>query len=320
MTDHASPSSTAAAAPPPIVRAASVRQPPEVAFAVFTEEIGAWWPLPTHGIFGARSGGVAFVDDRLVEYATDGTSAVWGEVTAWEPPHRLVVSWHPGREASDGSEVEVTFEPDGDGTRVILEHRGWEHFGADALERRRGYVGPGAWGYVLDHFGDGVEPRLDAPDTTDVAAGYDALFAEFERGGFGAPDDGEWNAEEVLAHVALNDLAMVGVAQALVHGNEARFENQVCQEPDALVRWITDCGDAKELVERGRRVARQAMAAVRRLSAEQRATLVHCRMTHDGQVVLDDTRPWGVLAIDVQAGMHLPAHVEQLRALRDGAT
>ena len=41
-----------------------------------------------------RRGGVAFEGGRLVERATDGTAATWGEVVVWDRPRRLVFTWH----------------------------------------------------------------------------------------------------------------------------------------------------------------------------------------------------------------------------------
>ena len=187
-----------ASGPPPVLRAAHVARPLDETFAVFTRQIGAWWPLPTHGIFGADAGGLAFEDGLLVERAVDGRTCVWGEVVDWDPPHRLVITWHPGRDADEASEVEVRFAAsEGGGTRVELEHRGWERFGENAMLRRHGYVGPGAWGHVLDHFADVADARPDAVDLTAVAAAYDAFFAEAERGGFGDPPPGEWDAARV---------------------------------------------------------------------------------------------------------------------------
>lgn len=303
---------------PPVLRAALVRCDVEEAFAAFTDRIGAWWPLPTHGLLGERAGGVAFADGRLVERSVDGEEVVWGEVLAWEPPHRLVVSWHPGRDADDASEVEVRFAADGDGTRVELEHRGWERFGEDAMRRRRGYVGPGAWGAVLEHFADVAEPAADGPDLAALRAAYAAFFAEAERGGFGpAPAAGEWDADQVLAHVALNDLAMTAVAHAIVHRREAlEFRNVVCQDPEVLAAEVARTPDRAARVARGRALSEVAMAAVGRLGAEQRATPVHCVLAHDGEVVLDERMPWGAVAVDVQAARHLPAHTGQLADLR----
>ncbi len=301
----------------PVLRAAHVRVAPAEAFAVFTDQIGAWWPLPTHGVFGDRAGGLAFDAGRLVERAVDGSESVWGEVLAWEAPERLVVSWHPGRGHEDASEVEARFAADADGTRVEVEHRGWERFGDQAALRRRGYVGPGAWGHVLDHYADVSEPREDGADLTGVTLAYEAFFEEAQRGGFGPAPEGEWGAEQVLAHVALNDLALTAVAQAIVHGRTPDFRNVVCQDPDVLAAEVARSASPAERLARGRSLAAVALVAVARLSPTQRETPVHCVLHHDGSVVLDEVLPWAEVAVATQAGLHLPAHTGQLRDLRE---
>jgi uncharacterized protein YndB with AHSA1/START domain len=71
-------------------------------------------------------------------------------VIAWEPPARLLLAWQinsqwaydPGFE----TELELTFAPrDGGGTRVTLEYRDLERYGADAAKHaemlRRGWPG-----------------------------------------------------------------------------------------------------------------------------------------------------------------------------------
>ncbi len=311
-------SAPAAPGPPPVLRSAHVARPVDETFAVFTRRIGAWWPLPTHGIFGADAGGLAFEDGLLVERAVDGRTCVWGEVLAWDPPHRVVLSWHPGQDADDASEVEVRFTASDDGgTRVELEHRGWDRFGDSALRRRHSYVGPGAWGSVLDHFADLADARPDAVDLTAVAAAYDAFFAEAELGGFGEPPPGEWDAARVVAHVALNDLAMTAVAQALVQGRTVpTFGNVVCQDPQVLTDWAAATGDLESLVARGRQLAEVVMAATARLDPDQLGTAVPCRLFHDGELVLDQPMPWGPFVAETQASVHLPAHTGQLRDLR----
>ncbi len=128
----------------------------EQAFATFTERIGDWWPLPTHSVGEAGSRGVRFdaaEGGRLVESLADGGETVWGYVLDWNPPHRLRISWHPSRDCSrtqvhEATEVEVTFEAEGDGTRVELVHSGWERLGERALEARESYNE--GWNAVLD--------------------------------------------------------------------------------------------------------------------------------------------------------------------------
>lgn len=304
----------------PVLRAAVVARPVDEAFAVFTDEIGAWWPLPTHSVFQDRSGGVHLVDGRLIERSVDGQETTWAEVLEWSPPHRLVLSWHPGSDPEPAGRVEITFEAAEGGTRVLLRHDGWEAFGQAALARRRSYAGPSAWGHVLDHFADGAEARLDAPDLSPLAAAYQAFLDEAAGGGFTPPTDGGWTAEQVVAHVALNDLAMTAVAHAVIHGREARFENHASQVPDNLDAVVAAHDDLGALIRFGRRCATQAMASARRLNDEQRSQPVPCRLEHDGEVVLDATLPWGEVAIAIQATRHLPAHVEQLQNLRPVAS
>lgn len=154
---------------PPVLRTVTVNTTPSEAFRVFTEEIGVWWPLSTHSVFGDTANGVRFDDGRLVELAADGRRTIWGEVTVWEPPQRLAFTWHPGSDAVPASRVHITFTSDGTATRVELQHDGWEAFGRDGRDRRRRYNGPRAWGYVLDYFADVAEPHDESSDV--IASG-----------------------------------------------------------------------------------------------------------------------------------------------------
>ncbi len=300
---------------PPVVRSAWVNRPLEEAFAVFTDQIGAWWPLPTHGL-ASVAGSVGFSDGALIEQAAYGTQITWGEVLEWDAPNQVVLAWHPGQERSEASEVEVAFVPDGEGTRVVIEHRGWDGFGADAMKRRKGYAGPNAWGHVLDHYADLADVRPDAADLSGLAASYEQFFAEADKGGFGSAPEGEWNAEQVVAHVALNDAGMLGVCQALVHQTEARFENLICQDLGVLANYIERHDGMAGLIESGRKMADLVLAALSRLSPEQLQTPVACYLMHYDDVMVDADMPWETVAINIQAGRHLPAHVEQLQNLR----
>jgi uncharacterized protein YndB with AHSA1/START domain len=48
----------------------------------------------------------------------------------WEPPNRVGFTWHDPDWIAE-TEVEVTFEPNDDGTTVLLTHRGFERVGGD---------------------------------------------------------------------------------------------------------------------------------------------------------------------------------------------
>jgi uncharacterized protein YndB with AHSA1/START domain len=123
---------------------------PETAFRVFTDQIETWWPLATHGVFGDDAERLAFIDGELVETAKDGRKAVWGRVLDWEPSRRLRMTWRPGFDADMAdTELELRFAPEGDGTRVELEHGGWERLENGATSRSN-Y--DGGWVGVLEKF------------------------------------------------------------------------------------------------------------------------------------------------------------------------
>lgn len=122
-------------------------------FEMWTSRIGTWWPTD-HTVTGERDLLVVLesgVGGRIFERTLDGVEHQWGVVTAWEPPTRLSYLWHLGGDQSQATDVEVRFVALGPrGTRIDVEHRGWERFGerADAW-RDRNRVG---WETLLPHF------------------------------------------------------------------------------------------------------------------------------------------------------------------------
>ena len=133
----------------PVRRSVTVARGVEDAFRVFTEGIATWWPLQTHSIEGMASEGAkapetvvleGHVGGRLYERMTTGDDGYWGTVTQWEPPHRVVIEWKVNPNAIAPTELEVSFTPEGAGTRVDLVHRGWERLGAEAEEARASYA------------------------------------------------------------------------------------------------------------------------------------------------------------------------------------
>lgn len=147
---------TAATATAPVRRSVTVAVPVERAFRVFTEDIGDWWPLRQYSVGEQRAEGVtmgAGEGGRIVERIAGGDEAIWGEVLAWEPPHRVLFTWHPGADPGPGStEIEVCFTHQDGGTLVELEHRGWERMGDRTTEIRPQYEA--GWQAVLDRYAE----------------------------------------------------------------------------------------------------------------------------------------------------------------------
>ncbi len=114
-----------------VVVALRVKATPERAFEAFTREIALWWRPNRMFQFTPRSPGVlAFepgVGGRFTETLPSGKVFEIGRIRVWDPPNRLVFGWRQATfQPSQDTEVEVSFQPAGDETRVTVEHRGWE--------------------------------------------------------------------------------------------------------------------------------------------------------------------------------------------------
>jgi SAM-dependent methyltransferase len=84
---------------------------------------------------GLQRLGIVFTPDERGRVALDGAEV--GHVIAWQPGERVVLRWHPAPWRSDtATEVEARVEPDdaGEGSRLIIEHRGWGALLEDGTE------------------------------------------------------------------------------------------------------------------------------------------------------------------------------------------
>ena len=120
----------------PIRQSVSVRCDPERSFALFTREMGTWWPVGSYsravsefaneGVVVAELAFQPRLGGAILEYLSDGRIVPWGEVIAWDPPRRVVMAWRPHSMPEPPTEVDVTFTARDGSTLVELEHRGWE--------------------------------------------------------------------------------------------------------------------------------------------------------------------------------------------------
>lgn len=142
-------------------RTLHINVPIEHAFRVFTEKMGSWWPASHH------VGGTPFKDiliDPLVggrwyEINVNGEECVWGSVLAWEPPKKVVLSWHlqpdwsSSPDMAKASEVALEFVEEGpEKTRVEFEHRHLERHGAGWEKMREEVGSEGGWPMILNQY------------------------------------------------------------------------------------------------------------------------------------------------------------------------
>jgi len=143
---------------PSVEKSILVALPLEAAFKLFTQGLTTWWPLATHSV-GAADAVSCHIEEheggRVYEVDKDGIESPWGVVLAWEPPHRFMMSWRPGRGEDTAQELEVLFEAEGDGARLKVIHRNWEILGEKATETRAGYIT--GWDIVLGHYTTQIE-------------------------------------------------------------------------------------------------------------------------------------------------------------------
>lgn len=149
--------------PAPVRKSIQVKASQEHAFEVFTAGMGRWW-IKGHSINTSpqqdvivepRAGG------RWYERGDDGTECDWGHVITWDPPRGVVFAWQINAEwrfdPSLVTEVEIRFTPEGPNTtRVDLDHRNLDRFGAKAAETRASLDSDGGWIGLLKAYAETV--------------------------------------------------------------------------------------------------------------------------------------------------------------------
>src|ERR671914_961799 len=131
-----------------------VDAPLERAFSVFTERFGSFKP-PEHNMLEVEIAETVFeprVGGSLYDRGVDGSECRWARVLAYEPPHRVVLSWDISPQwqiepdLAKTSEVEVRFVAEApERTRVELEHRNLDRHGEGWESERAGVESDGGW-------------------------------------------------------------------------------------------------------------------------------------------------------------------------------
>jgi hypothetical protein len=106
-----------------IEKSVVLKCPCERAFVLFTEHASEWWPPERRHTGDPNSTISILASGRFYERTRDGREVELGRVRVWEPPSRLVLDFFPGTDAEHPTEVEVSFVPEGEGTKVTVVHR-----------------------------------------------------------------------------------------------------------------------------------------------------------------------------------------------------
>jgi hypothetical protein len=130
---------------------------PETAFEVFVEEIDVWYRVERFTVADfSRTVAIRFephVGGRFLDVydSESGEGREMGRITLWDPGRRFAFT------DNRHTEVEVTFTPTEQGTRVTLEHRGLEHLTPEERKHVRRF----GWGLLLFWYRDHVDRRKE---------------------------------------------------------------------------------------------------------------------------------------------------------------
>lgn len=145
-----------------IHRSVEVPLKPAAAFDAFTLKMPEWFESsPWSWNDPDRAVGLRFEpgpEGRMVEVWDEATGEGydWGRIIEWEPGRRFVMTFRSLFLPPEPlTEIEVCFEPSGDGTRVTLEHRGFEKLAAEVYEDWK----PRAWRRLMKWYGEYAERR-----------------------------------------------------------------------------------------------------------------------------------------------------------------
>jgi uncharacterized protein YndB with AHSA1/START domain len=153
--------------PNSVKKSINIQAAQDIVWRVFTEKMRTWWPLAYYKIGKANAIDAViepFLGGRWYERGDDGSTCDWGTVLVWEPYSRLVLSWDISADFQYDpnlkTELELRFIPEGrNGTRVELEHRYLDRYGARRDEMRRIYDSEGDWGKLLQSFAQAAEAQ-----------------------------------------------------------------------------------------------------------------------------------------------------------------
>jgi uncharacterized protein YndB with AHSA1/START domain len=156
--------------PAPVRKSIVVKAAPERAFAVFTAGMGRWWKKEHHlgkspltdVVLEPREGG------RWYEVNEDESTCEWGKVLAWEPPRRVLLAWQIDADwqydPSFVTELEIRFTPDGNRTRVDLEHRNLDRYGDKAESIRAMLDSSDGWDLGMAAYAAAVLGAVQPPE------------------------------------------------------------------------------------------------------------------------------------------------------------
>jgi hypothetical protein len=132
------------------------------------------------------------------------------------------------------------------------------------------------------------------------------------------PPAGEWNADQVLAHVSIINAATIAAASCVASGASTTYDNRTAQDNWTIERVIARAGSRAGLRERIRHQGDALCALGQPLSEAELDTLVPALLLSNGKVLVDQPLQLRDIITGL-AEVELPGHTRQLQALVDAS-
>ena len=131
-----------------------------------------------------------------------------------------------------------------------------------------------------------------------------------------APPDGEWNADQILAHVSLISAATIAAVAGIAAGANTTYDNRIALDTWTIEQTIAHAGGNAGLRDRigGQAAALCALAGGAALSDAELSTPAPARLLSNDTLLVD--QPMALR--DIVTGLaeaELPGHTKQLLAL-----
>jgi len=156
-------------------------------------------------------------------------------------------------------------------------------------------------------------------DTTRLRDAYAGLLdaaahVAGRSGDIVTPPDGGWDADRILAHIALVDAATLATAATVASGAAATYDNRLSHEAWTTSRVRARAGGNAGLQDRIRRQGEALCVLGTALSDAELDTAIPTLLLSDGEALVDQPVPLRAILTGL-AEDHLPRHTTQLLAL-----
>jgi hypothetical protein len=152
-------------------------------------------------------------------------------------------------------------------------------------------------------------------DVTRMRQAHEDFLAVAEAGGFGPPPAREWDADQILAHVALGAVSGGAAALAIAAGQRAVYDNRASLDEWNLRRMVGEAAGGGGMASVVRRYGDLLCDIAAGLTERDLDVSLPVLIISKDEVLVDEARPLRSLLAGL-SGIHLAGHADQLRGLR----